>query len=172
VAHGVRRRHGRIQMPYPVTAFIVVAIAGLAFPAHARTRKLLAHCGVTLVEIPCHADGLNELRRKIRVDAVIVDARVLPPSTEEAPEFVALASGGRTASIDGAIPVVVLGNRRVPAWVRSVCDQFGARFISTRPRGPNYAQLIRILRDMCGLSAGCCKPSGGHAAIALPRQGD
>ena len=149
-------------MPYPAT-FIVVAIAGVAFPLHARTRKLLAHCGVTLVEIALRADALNELRRKVRVDAVVVDARVLPPSTQEAPEFVGLASCGRSASSDAAIPVVVLGNRRVPVWVRSVCDRSGARFISTRPQGPNYAQLIRILRDMCGLSTGCCKPSSDRS---------
>jgi hypothetical protein len=157
-----------LQMAHSVTAFIVVAIAGLAFPLHARTRKLLSHCGVTLVEIPWHPDALNELRRKVRVDAVVLDARVLSPSTREAPEFVALTSCGRSESDDRPLAVVVLGDRRVPVWVRAVCERVGARFLSTKPQGPNYAQLIRILRDMCGLST-CCKPSPHHEGNEVDR---
>lgn len=146
-------------MPYPVTAFIVVAIAGFALPLHARTRKRFAHCGVTVVEIPTEAKALNELRRKVRIDAVVVDARALASSNQEHPEFVALTSCGRATANDGPMAVVVLGNRHMPGWVRGVCDRIGARFFATSPLGPNYPELIRVLREMCGVSSDCCMPS-------------
>ena len=139
--------------------FIVVAIAGLSLPIHVRTRKLLAHCGLTVVEIPSRVEALNELRRKVRVHALVVDARSLPPSTQESPEFAALTSSGHSTANDEPMAVVVLGNRDVPAWMRSVCDRSGARFINIGREGPNYAELIRVLRGMCGLSADCCMPS-------------
>jgi hypothetical protein len=151
-------------MPSPVSTFIVVAIAGLALPLHARTRKLLSHCGVTVLEIPSRAEALADLRRKVRVDAVVMDARALPASAHEVPEFVALASCGRSSAGEGPMAVVVLGNRSVPGWVRAACDRIGARFFATSPRGPNYRELIRVLRDMCGTASECCTPSGSQSS--------
>jgi hypothetical protein len=141
-------------------SFIVVAFTGLVRPIQVRTRKLLDHCGVTAIEIPCNADALESLRRKLRVDAVVVDARSLAVSEEPAPSFAAIASSSENLS-SGLPPmsVIVLGNRRVPAWVRSTCERNGARFLATGERGPNYPELIRVLRDMCGVETTCCSPA-------------
>lgn len=151
-------------MPHSVSAFIVVALAGFALPLHARTRKLLAHCGVTVLEIPSQVEALVALRQNVRVDAMVMDARVLPTSSQEVPEFVALASCGRSSAGTGPMAVVILGNRHVPGWVRAACDRIGARFFATSPTGPNYRELIRVLRDMCGITSACCTPAAGQSS--------
>lgn len=129
-------------------------------PIQVRTRKLLDHCGVTAIEIPCNADSLESLRRKFRVDAVVVDARSLAPSEQPAPSFAAIASSSETLS-SGVSPmsVIVLGNRRVPEWVRSTCERAGARFLAIGERGPNYPELIRVSRETCGIETTCCSPA-------------
>jgi tRNA-dihydrouridine synthase len=141
-------------------SFIVVAIAGLVRPIQVRTQKLLDHCGVTAIEIPCDADALESLRQKVRVDAVVVDARSLASSEEPAPSFAAIASLNENLS-SGFPPmsIIVLGNRHVPEWVRPICERTGARFLATGERGPNYPELIRVLRDMCGVETTCCSPA-------------
>lgn len=143
-----------------VQPFIVVAIAGFVRPIQVRTRKLLTHCGVTVIEIPCSASALETLRRKVSVNAVVIDARSLAPSEQPVPEFAAMASSSGEAS-DGLapMPVVVLGDRHVPAWVRPMCERAGARFVSIGETGPNYPKLIRLLRHTCGIQTACCRPA-------------
>jgi hypothetical protein len=142
-------------------SFLFVAIAGLVRPIQVRQRKLFTHCGITVIELPCAADELQALRRKVYVDATVIDARPLPPSSEPAAAFVELVASSCATSGDmAAMSVVVLGNKHVPRWVRAVCEQYGARFLSTLPRGPNYPELIRILREMRGVQTDCCsRPS-------------
>jgi hypothetical protein len=141
--------------------FIVVAIAGLVRPMQVRTQKLLVHCGVTAIEIPCDPEALDTLRKKVWVDAVVIDARSLEPSEQPAPAFVAMASSSSESS-NGFAPmsVIVLGNRHVPAWVRPICERTGTRFFTTREKSSDYPALIRVLRDMCGVENACCRPMG------------
>jgi hypothetical protein len=148
-------------MPF-VQPFIVVAIAGLVRPIQVRTQKLLAHCGVTAIEIACSADALDALRSKVWVNAVVIDARSLAPAdraAEMAERFAAMASSNGDVS-KGFAPasVIVLGNRHVPTWVRPICERTGARFFATAENGPNFPKLIRMLRQMCGIETTCCKP--------------
>ena len=127
--------------------------------------KLLVHCGVTAIEIPCDPEALDTLRKKVRVDAVVIDARSLEPSEQPAPAFVAMASsGGESPSGFAPMSVIVLGNRHVPAWVRPMCERTGARFFATREKSSDYPALIRVLRDMCGVENACCRPMGTCAA--------
>jgi hypothetical protein len=141
--------------------FIVVAIAGLTRPMQVRTRKLLEHCAVTAIEIPFASEALATLRKKVRVDAVVIDARSLAPSDQASPGFAAMVSSAGDLS-NGFAPmsVIVLGNRHVPAWVRPMCERTGARFFTAREKSSDYPALIRILRDMCGLDDVCCRPVG------------
>lgn len=142
--------------------FIVVAIAGLARPMQARNRKLLEHCGVTAIEIPCAPEALDALRGKVSLNALVLDARSLESSDQPAP-FETMAGSGRASSSGvGVLPmsVIVLGNRHVPAWVRPICERTGARFLAARDQGSDYPALIRVLRDMCGIEDACCRPSG------------
>jgi hypothetical protein len=147
--------------------FIVVAIAGLVRPIHVRAQKLLEHCGVTAIEIPFAPEALDSLRKKVRLNALVLDARSLEPSDQPAPAFVAMASSGGESSVGFApMPVIVLGNRHVPEWVRPICERTGARFFTTREKSSDYPALIRLLRDMCGIEDVCCRPigmSGGEA---------
>jgi hypothetical protein len=141
-------------------SFIVVAIAGLLRPILVRTRKLLDHCGVTAIEISCNADALEALRRRVRVDAVVIDARSLAPSEHPAPSFAAIvASNENPASGLPPISVIVLGNKHVPDWVRPTCERSGARFLAVGANGPNYPELIRVLRETCGIETTCCSPA-------------
>jgi hypothetical protein len=141
-------------------SFIVVAIAGLLRPLHVRTRKLLDHCGVTAIEIPCDADALVLLRRKVRVDAVVLDARSLAPSEQPVASFAAIASSsGDVSSGFSPVSVIVLGNKHMPIWVRPLCERTGARFFATGENGPNYPALIRALRETCGVETACCAPT-------------
>jgi hypothetical protein len=147
--------------------FIVVAIAGLVRPMQVRAQKLLVHCGVTAIEIPCDPEALDTLRKKVRVDAVVIDARSLEPSEQPAPAFVAMASSSSDESSSGEsssgfapMSVIVLGNRHVPAWVRPICERTGARFFTTREKSSDYPALIRVLREMCGVDNACCRPIG------------
>jgi hypothetical protein len=145
-----------------VQPFIVVAIAGLVRPIQVRTRKLLTHCGVTAIEIPCRAEALEALRGKVWVNAVVIDARSLVDAeraAEMAEGFAAMASSSGDVSKGFApMSVIVLGNRHVPAWVRPICERTGARFFATAENGPNFPKLIRMLRQMCGIQTVCCKP--------------
>lgn len=146
-------------MTHARAAIIVVAIAGLVRPIQVRQRKLFTHCGVTVIELSCAADDLRALRRKVRLDAVVIDARSLEASVEPAPRFVDLmASTSATSGEIAPMSVIVLGNRRLPRWIRPLCERYGARFVSTLPRGPNYPALIRILREMRGVETDCCLP--------------
>ncbi len=144
-----------------VQPFIVVAIAGLVRPMQVRTQKLLVHCGVTVIEIPCNPGALDTLRRKVRLDAVVIDARSFERSEQPAPAFVAMvSSSGESSSGFAPMSVIVLGNRHVPAWVRPICERTGARFFAMRENGSDYPALIRVLRDMCGVEDACCRPMG------------
>jgi hypothetical protein len=140
-------------------SFIIVAIAGLARPIQVRQQKLFTHCGIKVIELPCAADELQALRRKVYVDAVVIDAR--SQTSEPAAAFVKLVASSCATSSDMApSSVVVLGNRHLPRWVRAISEQHGARFLSTLPRGPNYPELIRILREMRAVQTDCClRPS-------------
>jgi hypothetical protein len=141
-------------------SFIVVAIAGLVRPIQVRTRKLLDHCGVTAIEIPCDADALESLRGKVRVDAVVLDARSLVPSEQPVAPFATIASSsGDVSGGFSPVSVIVLGNKHVPVWVRPMCERTGARFFATGENGPNYPALIRVLRETCGVETACCSPS-------------
>jgi hypothetical protein len=141
--------------------FIVVAIAGLVHPMQVRAQKLLEHCGVTAIEIAFDTEALDTLRRKVRLNALVLDARSLDPSDQPTPSFVAMASAGGESSAGFApMPVIVLGNRHVPAWVRPICERTGARFFTTRDKSSDYPALIRVLRDMCGVEDVCCRPVG------------
>lgn len=148
-------------------SFLIVAIAGLAKPIQVRQRKLFTHCGITVIELPIAADELETLRRKVNVDAVVIDARPLTPTPEPAVPFVQLVTSSCDTS-GGLAPmsVIVLGNRQLPRWVRTITEQHGARFLSTLPRGPNYHDLVRILREMRGVQGDCCQ-----APSALTRAG-
>jgi hypothetical protein len=140
-------------------SFIIVAIAGLVRPIQVRQQKLFTHCGIKVIELPCATDDLQALRRKVYVDAVVIDARSLPPTPEPAAAFVELVASSCATSGDLApMSVVVLGNRHLPRWVRAISEEHGARFLSTSPRGPNYPELIRILREMRRVQADCCLP--------------
>jgi hypothetical protein len=141
--------------------FILVAIAGLVRPMQVRTKKLLVHCGVTAIEIPCDPEALDALRKKVRVDAVVIDARSLDASEQPPPAFETMVSSGNELW-SGFAPtsVIVLGNRHVPAWVRPMCERAGARFFAARENSPDYPALIRVLRDMCGVEDVCCRPAG------------
>jgi hypothetical protein len=140
-------------------SFLIVAIAGLVRPIQMRQRKLFTHCGITIFEFPIAADELHALRRKVNVDAVVIDARSLPPALEPALAFVQLvASSCATSGGMAPMSVVVLGNKHLPRWVRAITEQHGARFLSTLPRGPNYPELIRILREMRDVQTDCCQP--------------
>jgi hypothetical protein len=142
-------------------AFIVVAIAGLARPMHARARKLLEHCGVQAIEMACAPEPLARLRQKVRLNALVIDARSLEPSEQPVAAFEAMAASGTALSNSGlSMCVIVLGNRHVPAWVRPMCERTGARFFTTRERSSDYPALIRVLRDMCGIEDACCRPLG------------
>jgi hypothetical protein len=140
--------------------FIVVAIAGLVRPMQVRTQKLLVHCGVTAIEIPCAPEALTRLRRRVRLNALVIDARSLEPSEQPVPAFEAMASSGGASSSDSPMSVIVLGNRHVPTWVRPLCERSGARFFAVRDNGSDYPALIRVLRDMCGIEDACCRPLG------------
>lgn len=139
--------------------FIVVAIAGLVRPMQVRTRKLLEHCGVTTIEIPCAPAALDALRGKVRLNALVLDARSLKSAELPASWFEAMAASGSAVST-GVLPmsVIVLGNRHVPAWVRPMCERTGARFLATRDQSSDFPALIRVLRDMCGIEDACCRP--------------
>jgi hypothetical protein len=141
-------------------SFLIVAIAGLVKPIQVRQRKLFTHCGITVMEFPIAADELHALRRKVNVDAIVIDARSLPNTPDPALSFVGLVESSCGTS-DGFAPmtVIVLGNKHLPRWVRSVTEQRGARFLSTQPNGPNYPELIRILREMRGVQTDCCSRS-------------
>lgn len=148
-----------VAMTEAQASFIIVAIVGLVRPIQVRQRKLFIHCGITVIELPCAAAELQALRRKVYVDAVVIDARSLPPTEQPASPFVELVTSSCATSGNIApTSVVVLGNKHVPRWVRSVCEQYGARFVATLPRGPNYPALIRILREMRGVQTACCSP--------------
>lgn len=138
-------------------SFLFVALAGFVRPMQVRTQKLFVHCAIRVIELPIVAEPMRALRNKVNVDAVVIDARGLPPTSEPASAFIEFVSSSREAS-GGAAPmsVIVLGNKRVPRWVRGVCEQHGARFLSTQPRGPNYPELIRVLREMRGVDTACC----------------
>jgi hypothetical protein len=139
--------------------FIIVAIAGLMRPIQVRQQKLFTHCNIKVIELPCAADELQALRRKVYVDAVVIDARSLPSTSEPDAAFVELVASSCATSGDMApMSVVVLGNRHLPRWVRAMSEQHGARFLSTLPRGPNYPELIRILREMRAVQTDCCLP--------------
>lgn len=140
--------------------FLIVAIAGLVKPVQVRQRKLFTHCGITVMEFPIAADQLQALRRKVNVDAIVIDARSLPPTPDPASSFVGLVESS-CATSGGLAPmsVIVLGNKHVPRWVRTVAEQQGARFLSTQPNGPNCPELIRILREMRGVQTDCCSRS-------------
>jgi hypothetical protein len=141
------------------TSFLYVAIAGFVRPIHVRLQNLFTHCGITVIELACDANELQALRRKVYVDAVVIDARSLSPTSEPAAAFIELVASSCATSGDTArMSVMVLGNRYVPRWVRAVCEQYGARFLSTPPAGPNYHELIRTLREMCGVQKDCCLP--------------
>lgn len=148
-------------MTGPHAGFLVVAIAGLVRPIQVRTRKLFVHCGITAIELPSVAEDVQALRRKVNVDALVIDARSLAPTPEPSLPFVELVASSCAASGDAApMSVVVLANKHVPGWVRALCKQYGARFLSTSPTGPNYPKLIGILRDMRGVQTDCCLPPG------------
>jgi hypothetical protein len=144
-------------MTEPHVSFIIVAIVGLVRPIHVRQQKLFTHCGIKVIELPCDANELQALRRKVYVDAVVIDARSQPSTSQPAAAFVELVASSCATSGDmSPMSVVVLGNRHVPRWVRAITEQHGARFLSTLPRGPNYPELIRILREMRGVQTDCC----------------
>jgi hypothetical protein len=138
-------------------SFLIVAIAGLVKPIQVRQRKLFTHCGITVIEFPMAAGELQALRCKVNVDAIVIDARALPSSAHPDLPFVELVTSSCAAS-GGLAPmsVIVLGNKHVPRWVRATADQHGARFLSTQPNGPNYPELIRIVREMRGVQTDCC----------------
>ena len=149
---------------------IVVAILGLTRPIRVRQQKLFTHCGIKVIELPCAADELQALRRKVYVDAVVIDARSQPPASEAPASFVELVasscatSGGMTHT-----SVVVLGNRHLPRWGRAISEQHSARFLSTLARGPSYPELIRILRDMRAVEKDCCLPPSSSKRVRSRR---
>lgn len=140
--------------------FLIVAMAGLVRSIQVRQRKLFTHCGITVIEFPMAADELQALRRKVNVDAIVIDARSLPPTPDPALRFVQLvASSCDTSDVTAPMSVIVLGNKHLPRWVRTITEQHGARFLSTQPNGPNHPALIRTLREMRGVQTDCCLQS-------------
>lgn len=135
-----------------------VALVGMSRPIPVRSQHLLRHCGFIVAQIERDPVDLRALLGRIRLDAIVVDARPLSGSKDPDPSFLAVLSCATAVAPDETPKsLIVLGNGRTP-WVRQAAHDHGAVFLWTGAQGPNYLELARLLRDLRGLSSECCLP--------------
>lgn len=134
----------------------LLAIVGLELAA--RPRRVLEHCGFIILNLATAQTALLRLRRDIKPEAVLVDLRAAT-APDEAAALVELIGFSTAAPWDGRpLPVVALTSGQALPSLSTACRQAGVPLVPTYRR--NFTELGRLLLDLCGDRAPCCRMRG------------
>ena len=132
-------------------ALCVVAFVGFARPLSNNLRGMVNGCGFAAIDFEEPEHALRTLQRTLRVDAVVVHARLLPAQPDS--PLSRLLAFAEAAPWDGVpLPVVVLGEagNLLPASHVHVLDGPGS----------TYARLGRLVSELCHVPGACCAADG------------
>jgi hypothetical protein len=128
-------------------ALCVVAFVGFAKPLSNNLRGMVNGCGFAAIDFEEPEQALRTLQRTLRVDAVVVHARLLPTQADS--PLSQLLAFAEAAPWDGVpLPVVVLGEAG---------DRLSARHVHVLDGpGSTYARLGRLVSELCHVPGACC----------------
>jgi hypothetical protein len=132
-------------------ALCVVAFVGFARPLSNNLRGMVNGCGFAAIDFEEPEHALRTLQRTLRVDAIIVHARLLPVRADS--PLSQLLAFAEAAPWDGVpLPVVVLGES---------AEQLATTHVHVlEGPGSSYARLGRLVSELCHVPGACCVADG------------